>query len=128
VKINLGKVGNILQQAVSMKAQQMINVPEILLRKVINQRLRAEITVTEYGIMQGIEVLEKKACELGMQVNIHVRSGSALSPGQKIASLTGNPMQILQGEDSLLSVISKPSGIATMARKAAEQADRKSVV
>lgn len=108
--------------------QQIINIPEILLATVLKRRIRAEITVNEPGVMHGIELLVQKARDLGLEATAHVNSGASLTSGQKIASLQGDPVRIITGEDHLLSPISKASGIATMARKAVEQAGRIRVV
>lgn len=102
--------------------QPIINIPEALLASVLKRRIRAEITATEPGIMHGIEALIQKAADLGLEAIAHVGSGASLASGQKIASLQGNPVPIITGEDHLLGLISKASGIATMAGKAVEQA------
>lgn len=108
--------------------QQFVNVPEILLAGIKTRRMRAEIIANEPGILQGSELLAGKAGELGLAVTVHVPSGAPLSTGQKIVSLQGDPMQIVQGEDFLLGLISKASGIATAAAKAVRLAGRIRVV
>lgn len=108
--------------------QKFVNVPEILLATVRNRRTRAEITANEPGILQGSELLAGKAGEIGLEITVHAPSGSPLAAGQKIASLQGDPLQIVQGEDYLLGLISKASGIATMAAKAVVMAGRVRVV
>lgn len=108
--------------------QHPINVPEILLANVPKRPMRAEITVNEAGIMHGIEALTTKARDLGLEVIAHVGSGDSIAKGQRIASLQGDPMSIITGEDHLLGPISKASGIATMARRAVEQAGNIRVV
>lgn len=108
--------------------QQFVNVPEILLATVRNQRMKAAITANEPGILQGSELLAAKAGELGLEIIVHAASGAPLAAGQSIASLQGDPLQIVQGEDQLLGLIAKASGIATMAARAVRLAGRVRVV
>lgn len=108
--------------------QPQVNVPEILLKNVMHKQIQAVITATEPGILHGSGEMAQKAKELGLKAVLHTEQGSAVTPGQKIITLTGNPLQIVQGEDCLLGLISKPSGIATMARKAVMLAGRVRVV
>ncbi|MCR4441485.1 MAG: hypothetical protein QHH10_04985 [Peptococcaceae bacterium] len=107
---------------------QLANVPETLLKDVREMVVWAEITVTESGVLCGVNELEKKARELGMEVNLHAVEGEKIFPGQKIATLTGDPVQIIKGEDCLLSLISKASGIATMGNIAVAMAGRVKIV
>jgi nicotinate-nucleotide pyrophosphorylase (carboxylating) len=99
-----------------------------LLKDVREMVVWAEITVTESGVLCGVNELEKKARELGMEVNLHAVEGEKIFPGQKIATLTGDPVQIIKGEDCLLSLISKASGIATMGNIAVAMAGRVKIV
>lgn len=108
--------------------QPQVNVPEILLKNVMHKQIQAVITATEPGILHGSGEMVQKAKELGLKVVLHTEQGCAVTPGQKIITLTGNPLQIAQGEDCLLGLISKPSGIATMARKAVMLAGKVRVV
>lgn len=108
--------------------QQLVNVPEILLAPIRHQIFQAEIIANEPGILQGSESLAEKARELGLAIDVEAFSGDSIAAGQKIASLQGNPLQIVQGEDYLLGLIGKASGIATMAAKAVSLAGRIRVV
>ena len=90
--------------------------------------VRAEIISTESGVIAGIEELKGRARALGLQVNVCVFSGVEVKAGQVVAEITGTPVQVVRGEDILLGVISKVSGVATAAREAVRRAGRIKVV
>ncbi len=88
----------------------------------------AHIVAAERGTVAGIETLECRARILGLETVSHVSSGSEVQPGDVVAKVTGNPMQIVRGEDLLLGTIAKFSGVATAARSAVHKAGRIRVV
>lgn len=96
-----------------------ISVPDVLLQNVMNEKVSAEITANEFGVICGVEELCNQAVKLGLKIEVFVNTGDSISKGQRIVRLSGNPLQIVKGEDFLLGAISKASGVATAARKAA---------
>ena len=85
-----------------------------------NTRVIAVITSTVPGVIVGIEDLKKKATEIGIKVLYTVEEGSEVKPGDVIAKIEGTPKLIAIAEDTLLGIISKPSGVATVARTAVD--------
>jgi nicotinate-nucleotide pyrophosphorylase (carboxylating) len=84
--------------------------------------VRAEIVATEHGVVAGTEELERRARTLGLQVNVYLSSGLKIKRDQVVAEITGNPVQVVRGEDVLLGVISKVSGVATASHEAVRRA------
>jgi len=109
-------------------AQQAVDVPQVLFGEMIQKVVRAEIVPTERGVVVGTEELEQHARALGLRITVYVHSGSEVQAGKRIALVTGNPVQVVRGEDILLGVISKVSGIATAAREAVQKAGHIKVV
>lgn len=102
--------------------ERAVDVPEVILTRIMHKVVRAEIVSAEHGVVAGTEELEKQARALGLQVNVHVSSGLEIKRGQAVAEITGNPVQVVRGEDVLLGVISKVSGVATAACEAVRRA------
>ena len=102
--------------------ERAVDVPEVILTRIMHKVVRAEIVSAEHGVVAGTEELEKQARALGLQVNVHVSSGMEIKRGQAVAEITGNPVQVVRGEDVLLGVISKVSGVATAACEAVRRA------
>ena len=86
-----------------------IDVPRVLLRQVAEKKLRAEIVSTEDAVFVGAEEIESAAATLGLEIAVCVASGTDIQAGQVVAAVTGNPLQIVRGEDKLLSNIGKVS-------------------
>ena len=102
--------------------ERAVDVPEVILKQIMHKVVRAEIVATEHGVVAGTEELERRAKALGLLVTICLSSGTEIRAGQVVAAVTGNPLQVVRGEDVLLGVITKVSGIATAAREAVRRA------
>jgi len=109
-------------------SQRAIDVPQVLFSHINRYTVRAEVVATESGIAAGIENLERQAEELELRITLHASSGSKVQPGKVVATVTGNPVQIVRGEDLLLGAIAKFSGVATAAHTAIRQAGHIRVV
>ncbi len=104
------------------------DVPALLLKNMMNRKVRAKIVSTDAGVVAGIEEMERQAVALGLEVHVNCRSATKVVPESEVASLKGDPLQIVKGEDCLLGIISKASGIATAARQAVALAGNVQVV
>jgi nicotinate-nucleotide pyrophosphorylase (carboxylating) len=62
------------------------------------------------------------ARSLGLAVIRMLKEGQTVRAGDEVARFSGNPKQIAMAEDVLIGLISKPSGVATAARKCADMA------
>lgn len=80
------------------------------------------ITAEAPGVLSGIQGARDLAESLGLTFLSGLKAGTRISRGQELARITGNPFQIARAEEQVIGLLSKPSGIATAARKAAEKA------
>jgi len=108
--------------------QRVIDVPCVLFNGISQSTVRAEIIATESGVVAGTDSLKRQARALGLQITVYSSSGLEIRPGTVVAAVAGNPAQVVRGEDRLLGVISKVSGVATAARQAVHQAGNIRVV
>lgn len=104
------------------------DVPALLLQGIMDRKVRAVIVSTSAGVVAGMDEMEAQAAALGLVAHVYNPTGTNVSPGSEVASLEGDPLQIIRGEDCLLGVISKVSGIATAARQAVILAGKVQVV
>ena len=105
-----------------------VDVPRILFGDLASRTVHAKIVCTQSGILAGVEALESGAKVLGLRTAIQAPSGTRVIPGSIVAVVLGNPLQIVRGEDALLGIISKVSGVATAAHAAVRRAGRIRVV
>jgi nicotinate-nucleotide pyrophosphorylase (carboxylating) len=98
--------------------ERAVDVPEVILTRIMHKVVRAEIVSTEHGVVAGTEEMERRAKALGLLVTKYLSSGTEIRGGQAVAEITGNPVQVVRGADVLLGVISKVSGVATAACEA----------
>lgn len=108
--------------------QRVVDVPRVLFSRMSQSTVRAEIIATESGVVAGMDSLERQARALGLQITVYSSSGAEIQPGTVVAAVAGNPVQVVRGEDRLLGVIGKVSGVATAARQAVDKAGNMRVV
>lgn len=99
-----------------------------ILKDIMDKDVEAVITANEGGVIAGVERLKREAKRIGLKIESRLRDGDEVKKGDTVAKLKGNPKQVALAEDTLLGLLSKPSGIATAARKAVELADRTRIV
>ncbi|MEW6301408.1 MAG: hypothetical protein AB1671_27360, partial [Thermodesulfobacteriota bacterium] len=87
------------------------------------RRFLARLVAEEEGVFCGACWLEACARDLGLQGPVLLEDGAEVHPGVVVAEFSGSALQIARGEEQLLGVIGKPSGIATAARRAVRAAD-----
>ncbi len=104
------------------------DVPGLLLKDIAEHQVKAKIVSTVAGVLAGMEELANQAIGLGLAVRVIYPTGAHIAPGSAVAFFEGNPRQIVRGEDCLLGIISKMSGIATAARQAVMLAGKVQVV
>ncbi|MFV2145141.1 carboxylating nicotinate-nucleotide diphosphorylase [Isoptericola sp. G70] len=82
----------------------------------------AELVAREEGTVAGLvvvaETLRQTAGRLGLpvpEVTFHVHDGTAVVPGQVLATLTGRTQVLLVAERTLLNLASRASGVASAA-------------
>jgi nicotinate-nucleotide pyrophosphorylase (carboxylating) len=84
-------------------------------------RVEAAIIAKEAGIAAGIEETVVLAESLGLNVKTEVGDGKKIKNGQVIMKISGDARTILSAERTMLNLLSRMSGVATMTRKLTEK-------
>lgn len=99
------------------------DIRDIVFSEIKNYIVTSAISNTRSGIVFGIRAAEDKAKELGLEVVSNVRDGMFIHQNETIMMLRGTPKQTAMGEDILMGMISKVSGISTAAKQAVNLAE-----
>lgn len=81
----------------------------------------AQVLAKEDGIAAGIEEIVIFGESLGLNVNAKVADGDEIKKGTVILKISGNARVILSAERTLLNLLSRMSGIATLTRRLTEK-------
>lgn len=79
-------------------------------------RTRAELVSRGPGILAGVEAVHAVLGEIdpgSSAVEVHVRDGARVEPGEVVATLEGSTRSILSAERTILNLVCHLSGIAT---------------
>ena len=93
-----------------------------IFRECMGRRATGIVIAEEPGVLSGILKARASMESLGLPLSTTLTDGSELTRGQEIARVNGNPFQMAQAEERIIGLLSKPSGIATAARKAHQEA------
>lgn len=104
------------------RQEPIADIRDIVFSEIKDSIVTSAISNTRSGIVFGIRVAEKKAKELGLEVVSNVCDGMYVRQNETIMLLCGTPKQTAVGEDHLMGMISKVSGIATAAKQAVDLA------
>lgn len=99
------------------------DIRDIVFTEIKDYIVTSAISNTRSGIVFGIREAEEKAKELGLEVVSNVRDGMFIHQNETIMMLRGTPKQTAMGEDILMGMISKVSGISTAAKQAVNLAE-----
>ena len=83
--------------------------------------VEAEVVAKDTGIAAGVEEAVILMESLGLKVEVNVGDGKAVKKGQTILRVKGDARTILCSERTVLNLLSRMSGIATMTRKLVEK-------
>ena len=80
---------------------------------------KSKLLIKEAGVLAGIEVAEEifHRFDLTMKVEVLIRDGEEVKPGDIAMIVEGKVQSLLQTERLMLNVMQRMSGIATMTRK-----------
>ena len=81
----------------------------------------AEIVANDSGIAAGIKETEILMKSLGLEVEIFTQDGERIRSGRKLIRVSGDAGAILSVERTVLNIMSRMSGIATMTRDLVER-------
>ena len=76
---------------------------------------RAAILAKEEGILAGIEVVKRVFLKVDplLKTRVLIKDGARVRPGDKVATISGRVVSVLEGERVALNFLSRLSGIAT---------------
>jgi len=101
------------------------NIREQIFAKVKARRVRAVLRCCSSGVLAGIDEFCEGASKIGLEVTSIGKNGTEAREGDIVAVLEGSPVEITTGEETLIGLVAKPSGVATAAKKAVVLADGK---
>lgn len=78
--------------------------------------VRAKVTAKQTGIAAGVEETQVLLQRLGLEVETLTRDGKKVKPNQVLLRISGDARTILAAERTLLNILSRMSGIATITR------------
>lgn len=82
--------------------------------------VKGQILTKEEGIVAGIEVAVEIFTEFGVETEVLKNDGEKIKPGQIIMEIKGDPRNILSLERTVLNLMMRMSGIATLTHKTVE--------
>lgn len=87
-----------------------------------NEEGQVHLLVKEKGILAGVEITEKilNKIDSGLKMEVYIKDGSKINPGDIAFKITGKVISILQAERLLLNFMQRMSGIATQTAKYAD--------
>jgi nicotinate-nucleotide pyrophosphorylase (carboxylating) len=86
--------------------------------------VNAEVIAKEAGEVAGIEETVILAESLGLSVKPEVSDGEKIRNGQTLLKISGDARTILSAERTMLNLLSRMSGIATVTQRLADKLDR----
>lgn len=93
-----------------------------IFREHLDWTITAIIIAESPGVLSGVQQAQNLMESLGLRFSTALKDGSQLNSEQEVARVIGNPLQIAKAEEQVIGALSKPSGIATAARKALQKA------
>jgi nicotinate-nucleotide pyrophosphorylase (carboxylating) len=86
--------------------------------------VNAEVIAKEAGAVAGIEETVVLGKSLGLSVKPEVSDGEKIRKGQTLLKISGDARTILSAERTMLNLLSRMSGIATVTKRLADKLDR----
>lgn len=80
-----------------------------------NEQGQVQLLVKEKGILAGVEITERiiKKIDPNLKIEIFIKDGTRIKPGDIAFKISGSVISILQAERLLLNFMQRMSGIAT---------------
>ena len=87
-----------------------------------DQEMTAHFTARQDGTVAGLQIIEWTMHELnpGIQVTYHAQDGDRAEAGSRLATVSGNAIDIVGAERTALNLLTYASGIATRTRQWAD--------
>jgi len=103
----------------------MDDLREEILKNAAGKRITAVIIADDRGVLSGIHSVKEEVERLGLSLENILEEGRPVEKGDEVAKISGTAVQIALAEDVLMGLISKPSGIATAARRFVDKAGQR---
>lgn len=86
---------------------------------------RSKLLIKEKGILAGVEIAEKVLHKVDQSINMNVmiKDGAAVNPGDVAFTAEGPVRSLLVAERTMLNIMQRMSGVATMTHKYQQQLD-----
>lgn len=98
------------------------DIRDTIFASVRDKIFTARLTAEQNGVVSGSKRLQTVLAEQRLQYQLHKQDNDTVAAGEVILTLTGTPKEIAVAEEFAIGMLSKPSGIATAARKAVASA------
>jgi len=98
------------------------DIRDEIFRSLDGREVDATIEAAEAGILACVDEAVERGRQLGLLVEACRDDGDAVELGDAVLRMRGPAKTIAIAEETLIGVISKPSGIATAARRLAQEA------
>ncbi len=87
-----------------------------------NETGKVKLLVKEEGVLAGVEITEEilKKIDSTLKIEIFIKDGTKIKPGDIAFTISGKVISILQAERLLLNFMQRMSGIATQTAKYAD--------
>jgi nicotinate-nucleotide pyrophosphorylase (carboxylating) len=82
----------------------------------------AVVLADDDGVVTRVSDAVTAAADLGLSVISALADGSSVACGDEIIRIAGSPKQVAMGEERLIGMMAKPSGIASATRRFVDQA------
>jgi nicotinate-nucleotide pyrophosphorylase (carboxylating) len=115
-----------MRQALSKLVYEDIGFEDLTTRAVIPPGMAVDgrIIAKEEGILAGIELAADIFHEFSVETSILKYNGERLGAGQVIMEVSGDPRNILSVERTVLNLLMRMSGIATLTKEMLDKAKR----
>lgn len=109
-------MGAIMRQDLAKMVYDDIGFEDITTRALIPPGLqsRGQIIAREAGVVAGVELVVAIFAEFAVETKILARDGENIKRGQIIMEISGDPRSILSVERTVLNLLMRMSGIATL--------------
>ncbi len=79
--------------------------------------MTAVVLADDDGVVTQVSEAAAAALDLGLKVISTLADGSSVASGDEIIRIAGSPKQVAMGEERLIGLMAKPSGIASATRR-----------
>ncbi|KZL93616.1 hypothetical protein [Clostridium magnum] len=108
-----------------MENNTAIDIVDLVLQPVIDNKFTAKITIEMEGILAGSKHVEDRLKEIGLEIEFLAKDGERVNPGDMIAKFSGGPKQLTAAENVIMGKMAKASGIATATNRAVTASEGK---